>query len=75
MKFEELKLIILSVFNEEQNIELEQSKDDVESWDSFGHLNLILEIENELNIQFTKSEIEEIDSFQTLLDIINQKIS
>jgi len=48
-------------------------KSEILSWDSLGHLNLILEIEDSLEISFTKEEIEHIDSLQGLLDIINSK--
>ena len=40
------------------------NKSDVASWDSIGHLNLILELEDEFLISFEKEEIEIIDSFE-----------
>ena len=73
MKFEELKSIVSKVFTEEKKLEVEMKKNEIPSWDSIGHLNLILEIEEVLGISFTKEEIEHIDSFQVLLDIINSK--
>lgn len=73
MKFDELKPIISRVFSEDENLEFEMKKSDVLGWDSIGHLNLILEIEDSLEISFTKEEIEKINSFEVLLDIINSK--
>ena len=48
-------------------------KSEILSWDSIGHLNLILEIEDSLGVSFTKDEIESINSFEVLLEIINSK--
>jgi|688.fasta_scaffold157062_3 acyl carrier protein len=73
MKFEDLKPIICRVFTEEEKLEIYMKKSDILSWDSLGHLNLILEIEDSLEISFSKEEIESIDSLQGLLDIINTK--
>ncbi len=73
MNFEELKPIITRVFNEENELLIEMKKCDVLNWDSIGHLNLILEIEDTLEISFSKFEIERIDSFKILLEIINSK--
>ena len=75
MNFENLKPIIIKVFSEEKILEIGMKKNEILSWDSLGHLNLILEIEDDLGISFTKEEIEKIDSFQILLDIINSKKS
>ena len=73
MNFEELKPIILLVFPEESGLELGMKKNEILSWDSIGHLNLILEIEDALDISFTKEEIENINSVEVLLEVINSK--
>ena len=73
MNFEELKTIVSRVFTEEKKLEVEMKKSEILSWDSLGHLNLILEIEDSLDITFTKEEIENIDSLNVLLEIINSK--
>jgi acyl carrier protein len=73
MNFEELKPIISKVFTEEDKLEVFMKKSEILSWDSIGHLNLILEIEDSLGVSFTKDEIESINSFEVLLEIINSK--
>ena len=73
MNFDELKPIVSRVFTEEDELEVNMKKREIPSWDSLGHLNLILEIEDSLEISFTKEEIENINSFEVLLDIINSK--
>lgn len=74
MRFDELETLILNVFSEESNLDVAMTKNDVPSWDSFGHLNLILELEDFLGISFTKEEIESIDSFSILLEVVNSKL-
>jgi acyl carrier protein len=73
MNFEDLKSVILRVFPEESGLQVEMKRKEISSWDSFGHLNLILELEDSLRISFTKEEIENINSLDVLLDIINSK--
>lgn len=73
MNFEDLKPIIYRVFTEQEKLEVHMKKNEIPGWDSIGHLNLILEIEDSLGISFTMMEIETIDSLQCLLDIVNSK--
>jgi len=42
------------------------TSDDIEAWDSVGHLNLILELEKEFGVKF---EIEEMFDLEKLGDI------
>ena len=74
MIFNELIPIIQMAFPDEKLIQIQMSKNDLDSWDSIGHLNLILEIEDNLKISFTQEEIELIQTFEILIDIINRKI-
>lgn len=74
MKFEELEVIIRKVFTEESILTIDMHKKDIDSWDSMGHLNLILEIEDELGISFTTDEIEKIDSLKLLYEVVVSKI-
>ncbi len=74
MTFEELTPILRKVFTGDIPLDVGMKKNDILSWDSIGHLNLILEVEEDLAISFTKEEIETIDSFNSLLNIINSKL-
>jgi acyl carrier protein len=73
MNFSDLLIVVNRVFPEERNIEIHMTKKDLISWDSIGHLNLILEVEDEYGISFSKEEIESIDSIQKLYDVIIAK--
>jgi acyl carrier protein len=48
------------------------SRNDVESWDSFNHLLLISEIEKELGISFSLTEIEEIQTVKNIKEVISK---
>ena len=43
---------------------------DISGWDSFNHVNLIINIEEEFNVRFSNSEVgdlQNVDNFKTLL--------
>lgn len=51
----------------------ESSPDTVEKWDSLKHMNLILALEEEFNIQFTDTEIVEMLSVGLILEALENK--
>ena len=51
------------------------SRNDTEEWDSFNHLLLISEIEKNLGIKFTASEIDSIKTFKDLSEMVLSKES
>lgn len=55
-------------------INLDSSSDNIETWDSLGHLDFISALENEFSIKFKMVEILKINSIQDCLDIIESKI-
>ncbi len=75
MNFSELEPLLKRVFPDELNFSIEMTKGEIESWDSMGHLNLILEVEDTFDVSFTKDEIEEIDTLEILLDHITKKLT
>lgn len=68
-----LQEIFQSALDEPVIITSKTSRDDLESWDSINHLNLIVELEDKLKISFTKNEIQNISSVQELLAILETK--
>lgn len=68
---EELKELVAEVFNiKEKNVTPELSQDNLDNWDSMNHLKLITAVEEELDINLTMDEIEEITSIAKLISII-----
>ena len=57
---EQLQEIFINAFSSDVSINLETDKENLPEWDSINHLNLIVELEDQLNFQFTSEEIESI---------------
>ena len=47
---------------------------DITEWDSLGHINLIMELEEEFNIKFQINEIISITGVNDLLNLIEKKM-
>lgn len=70
-----LKKCMASVFGiEEDVISDETSMDNMETWDSLRHINLIIALEQEFGISFPDEEVVLLTSFEllcmTILDIV-----
>ena len=74
-KFEErIKNAMSAVFE----IPVEQIKDDsspdtIESWDSLKHMNLVISLEEEFEIEFTDDEIIEMMNYKLISNITKFK--
>ena len=70
----ELKLIeiMAPIFEvEESEIAENASPENIEKWDSLAHMNLVIALEQEFDIQFTEDQIVDSLSFKALVDILN----
>jgi acyl carrier protein len=56
-----------------ETLTLESSQDTVPEWDSLKHLNLVVEIESEFEIEIDPEEIGEMYSIKAILDLIQGK--
>ena len=70
---EQLQDIFQSAFSSDVKINSDTDKDNLPDWDSINHLNLIVELEDRLNIQFSPEEIESMKSVSSLIDLIQKK--
>ena len=50
-------------------------KQPTDKWDSFTHLDIIVELENTFGISFTPQEMGAIKSYQDIIDIVSKKLS
>ena len=53
----------------------ESSPDNIESWDSLKHMNLIVALEEEFGVQFTDEEIVEMMNYSLIKLILSKKES
>ena len=53
-----------------ESINDESSPDSIESWDSLKHINLVVALEEEFEINFTDNEILEIINFKLIKKIV-----
>ena len=60
------------VFLDEEEITLELTPDDVETWDSLNHLRLVTAVENEFGIKLSMRDIESISSLETLNRLVGE---
>ena len=51
------------------------SPENVENWDSFQHLNLVLALEQELGVEFPPEEIEQMKDIAAIVRIVQNKLA
>ena len=61
--------------NPELNLDDELVATDVPGWDSFNHINLIINIEEEFGVKFTNDEVAKMQNVGDLKKILAHKIS
>ena len=74
----DLKIEIKSVFSEVFKISVDEIPDDlsygeVAQWDSIGHLNLIVALEEEFNIRFSDDDVLDMLNIDLIHNIIDSK--
>jgi acyl carrier protein len=57
------------------NISLQSSPESLDTWDSVHHLNLVLALEQEFNLQFEPEEIDQMKDIQHIVDILGSKVT
>lgn len=53
----------------------EMSANDVEDWDSFSHIRIVLGIEEAFGVRFATPEIAQFENLGQLADLVAEKIS
>lgn len=53
----------------------DSSTKNVESWDSVHHLNLILALEQEFDLQFEPEEMDQMDSVSHIVNVLENKLN
>ena len=70
-----LQEIFSDVFdNDEIEITVDTVAEDIDEWDSLGHVQLAKELEKEFNIKLTAKEIMTWDNVGEMVDSIHSKL-
>jgi acyl carrier protein len=68
-----IKNIIAKIFRVEVSAITEKSSvDNIENWDSLGHMNLILALEQEFGVQFEAEQVMELLDYKIILGTLKQ---
>lgn len=65
-----LSRVFREIFDDEITIGPRTTAQDVEGWDSFAHINLVLAAESEFGVRFTSSDVERMLSVGDLVSCI-----
>ena len=63
---------VFGISNEEINDE--SSPDTIESWDSLKHMNLVVALEEEFNVEFTDNNIIELINMKLIMAVLLEKL-
>ena len=66
---------IISKITRLDSSELEKNIDKEYLWDSFSHIELIIEIESEFKVRFTPEEITAARSISVILKMLSKKVN
>jgi acyl carrier protein len=73
--YSQLTEIFQDVFDEPNLVPTaEMSAKDVDGWDSFNHINLILSVEQRFGIKFKTTELESLQNVGHLVSLIQSKL-
>lgn len=72
---DQIKELMANIFEVEvSDIGEDASPETIESWDSLKHMNLIVALEEEFNVQFTDEEMLQMLNFQLISLILKEKL-
>ena len=69
-----IKKVMSDVFDIDiESINNDSSPDNIENWDSLKHMNLIIALEEEFDIEFNDDEIIDSMNYALILNILEDK--
>ena len=75
MIYERLQKVFRDIFEDEKLILTEQTTSaDIEDWDSFAQIGLVMEIEREFEIKFKLNEVSKLNNVGEMVALIGQKL-
>jgi len=74
--FNTILLTCRSVFKDEDiELTLDSSADQIDKWDSLTHIELILAIEKRFNLKFSLGELQTLKRIGNLVQLISEKLN
>lgn len=71
-----LTTILKDTFDEQNlNINLETSAEDIDEWDSLSHIELISNIEKHYKVRFALGELQDLKNIGDMVELIKEKSS
>jgi acyl carrier protein len=73
--FEQVRTISADLFQvPAAQIKPESSPETLETWDSVQHLNLVLGLEQQFNVQFEPEEMDRMKTIGAISDLVESKL-
>ena len=71
-----LNRVFQDVFDDETiSVNDATTSNDIEDWDSFEHINLVVAVEKEFGIKFSMGQTNKLKNVGEMLDIILEKLT
>lgn len=72
--YEELTTVFRDIFDDDSIVlKPETSAADIDSWDSFNHINLVVAIQAAFHVKFSTAELEQMSTVSDIVSLIHQK--
>ncbi len=73
--YDRLNRVFQDVFDDESiHVDDGTTADDIEDWDSFEHINLVVAVEKEFGIKFSMGQTNKLKNVGEMVDIILSKL-
>ena len=72
-KDELIELIEEALMTDKGTITEDSSMENVDMWDSFGHLQIFMEIESKFNVKVPIEKINELKSFRKIYEFLSSE--
>jgi acyl carrier protein len=74
--YEKLATIFHDVFDDQSIfVGPNTSASEIEGWDSFNHINLVLAIQASFGVKFSSGELESMESVGDIVSLIKKKLA
>jgi acyl carrier protein len=70
-----LKKIFQDILWQEKEVPEKISRRSSEHWDSLAHINLLVSIEQEFSVSFSDNETMDVNSYESALAMLNEKLT